>query len=100
MKSEEDHFRFDTEILIYKPIYNLLDLNPLVNNFVYNLSNGQTGKNVILSKENFRGYLKSKLIKNGFLMAVLEFGTMNDQMRDMKQMSEELIRCIDLEIEK
>lgn len=100
MKSEEDHFRFDTEILIYEPIYNLMDLTPLVNNFTYNLSNGQAGKNVTLSIENYRDYLKSTLIKNGFLMAVLEFGTMNDQMRVMKRMSEELIRLIDLEIKK
>lgn len=98
MKSEEDHFRFDTEILIYEPIYNLMDLTPLVDNFAYTVSNGQAGKDVTLSQEHYRDYFESKLIKNGFLMAVLEFGTMNDQMREMKRMSEELIRLIDVEI--
>jgi len=30
MKRSEDHFRFDTEKLIYEPIYALTDLNPLM----------------------------------------------------------------------
>ena len=99
MKSEEDHFRYDAEILIYEPIYALIDLNPLVNNFTYKVSNGQAGKDVTISKENYKGYLENTKIKNGFLMAVLEFGIMNDQMREMKLMSEELIRLIDQEKE-
>lgn len=40
MKSEEDHFRFDTEKLIYEPLYELMDLNQLVNNFAYRTSGG------------------------------------------------------------
>ncbi|MBU1094961.1 MAG: hypothetical protein KKB34_00655 [Bacteroidetes bacterium] len=77
-----------------------MDLTPLVDNFAYTVSNGQAGKNVTLSEENYKDYLKSSLIKNGFLMAVLEFGSMNNQMRDMKRMSEELIALIDFETEK
>lgn len=77
-----------------------MDLTPLVENFAYTVSNGQAGKNVTLSEENYKDYLKSSLIKNGFLMAVLEFGSMNNQMRDMKRMSEELIALIDFETEK
>lgn len=100
MKSEEDHFRFDTEKLIYEPIYAFMDLNPLVNNFAYIASDGHAGKNVILSDKNYKDYMKNIMVKNGFLMAVLEFGTMNDQMREMKRMSGELIRLIDLEIKK
>lgn len=33
MKSEEDHYRFDTEKLIYEPLYEMMDLHPLVQNF-------------------------------------------------------------------
>jgi len=99
-KSEEDHFRFDSEQLIYDPIYTILDLNPLVNNYEYHISNGQSGKNVILTKEYYKDYLKSNKIKNGFLMAVLEFDIMNRQMIEMKKMSEELIELIDLEVKK
>jgi len=41
--------------------------------------------------------MKNTRIKNGFIIAVLEFGTMNGQMREMKRMSNELVRLIDRE---
>lgn len=98
MKSEEDHFRFDTETLIYEPLYELMDLNPLVNNFEYRVSNGQSGRDMPLTSEYFGEYLKNTKLKNGFVMTVLEFNTMNGQMLEMKQMTEELIALIDLDI--
>ena len=100
MKSEEDHYRFDTEKLLYEPLYELMDLNPMVNNFEFHASNGSSGKDVTLSAEYFVEFLKSTKVKNGFVMTVLEFGIMNGQMRDMKGMTEELILLIDEEIEK
>ena len=100
MKSEEDHYRFDTEKLLYEPLYELMDLNPMVSNFEFHASNGQSGKDVTLSAEYFADFLKSTKIKNGFVMTVLEFSTMNAQMRDMKAMTEDLIVLIDGEIEK
>jgi len=100
MKSEEDHFRFDTETLIYQPLYALMDLNPLVNDFEYLVSNGQSGKHMGLSAEYFGEYLKNTKLKNGFAMTVLEFTTMNGQMREMKRMTEELVSLIAVEINK
>ena len=100
MKSEEDHYRFDTEKLIYEPLYELMDLHPLVSNFEYHASNGSSGKDVTLSAEYFSDYLKNTKVKNGFVMTVLEFGIMNGQMREMKRMTEELILLINEEIEK
>lgn len=100
MKSEEDHFRFDTETLIYKPLYELMDLTPLVNNFEYMVSNGQSGIDVKLSQEFFDEYLKNIMLKNGFAMTILEFGVMNGQMRMMKSMSQDLMVLIDKEIKK
>jgi len=98
MKSEEDHFRFDTEKLIYEPLYELMDLQQLVNNFTYVASGGRSGEKVTLDAAYFEDYLQSRKLKNGFSMTILEFGTMNDQMKMMKQMSEELIALIDTEI--
>lgn len=98
MKSEEDHFRFDTETLIYEPLYELMDLNPLVNDFEFRVSNGKSGKDMALSAEHFSGYLKNTKLKNGFAMTVLEFTTMNGQMREMKRMTEELVTLINGEI--
>jgi len=100
MKSEEDHFRFDTETLIYQPLYELMDLNPLVNNFEYRVSDGKSGKDMPLSAEYFSEYLKNTKLKNGFVMTVLEFNTMNGQMREMKRMTEELVSLINVETAK
>jgi len=98
MKSEEDHFRFDTEKLIYEPLYELMDLQQLVSNFEYVASGGKSGQQVILNAAFFEDYLNSQKLKNGFSMTILEFGTMNDQMRLMKKMSQELVASIDTEI--
>ena len=98
MKSEEDHFRFDTEELIYKPLYHLMDLNPLVNNFEYRVTAGASGRNLPLSTNDFEPYLKNTILKNGFVMTVLEFNVMNGQMREMKAMSQQLIDLITKEI--
>ena len=98
MKSEEDHFRFDTETLIYKPLYEIMDLNPLVNDFEYRMSDGKSGKDMGLSAEFFSDYLNNTMLKNGFAMTVLEFTTMNGQMREMKRMTEELVSLIDVEV--
>lgn len=44
-KGEEEHYRFDTETSIYKLIYGLIDLNPMVNEFIYQSSCVKQGKN-------------------------------------------------------
>ncbi len=100
LKAEEDHFRFDTENLIYLPLYNTMDLNPLVNNFAFRESHGQAGSDLPLTDENFKEFMKTRKLKNGFVMAVLEFGVMNDMMVEIKKMSESLIKLIDKEIPK
>ena len=98
MKSEEDHYRFDTETLIYRPLYELMDLAPITANFEYRVSNGSSGENAPLTAEYFSEYLQNKQLKNGFVMTILEFNKMNGQMREIKRMTGELIKLIDAEI--
>ena len=98
MKSEEDHFRFDTENMIYTPLYALMDLSPLVKNFEFTASGGQSGDATPLTEDFFNEYLKSQQLKNGFVLAVLELTTLNNQMRDMISVSHDLIDFIELEI--
>ena len=98
MKSEEDHYRFDTEKLIYEPLYEMMDLNPLVQNYVFQESKGQAGKDVVLTSQYFEAYLKNTKLKNGFVMTILELETMNGQMQALKAQSEALIVSIDEEI--
>lgn len=100
LKSEEDHYRFDTEELIYKPLYELMDLHPMVNNFQYRLSEGAMGRNIKLTADYYKDFLANKKVKNGFVMTILEFSTMNAQMLEMKKMSQDLSSLIDKEINK
>jgi len=99
-KSEEDHYRFDTEELIYKPLYEIMDLSLMVNNFQYRLSNGTEGENISITKDYYRDFLTNTKIKNGFVMTILEFSTMNSQMLEMKKISQNLLKLIDAEIYK
>jgi hypothetical protein len=98
LKSEEEHFRFDAEILIYEPSYNILDLNPIVKNYTYQMSNGMAGENLELPRSNYEKLLKDLKQKNGFVMAVYEFTVMNQQFEAMKELSNKLIELIDKDV--
>lgn len=100
LKGEEEHYRFDTEELLYRPSFKTLDLNPLTKKYMYDASNGQAGENVELPRANFETILKNLEHKNGFVMAVYEFTVMNGQLNEMKTMSKKLIELIDKEIAK
>lgn len=98
LKYEEEHFRYDAEVLLYNPSYGMLDLNPLVKNYTYQMSNGQAGENIEPPRANFEAMLNDVRQKNGFVMAVYEFGVMNSQLGGMKETCEELIELIDHEL--
>jgi len=100
MKSEEDHYRFDTETALYKPLYELMDLRPMVANYEYRVTNGASGEDVDLSGGYFDDFLQSTVIKNGFVMTVLELSKLNGQMQEIQHRTEELILLIDEEIAK
>lgn len=98
MKDGEAHFRYDSEILLYESSYNMMDMNPIVQNYIYYASKGAVGDNRELSKKEFENMLKDTKQKNGFVMAVYQFSEMNDQFNEMKKMCKELIQLIDNEI--
>ena len=99
-KAEEDHFRFDTENNLYKPIYATMDLNPIINNGEYYFSQGKSGNHMPFADDTFVSFLKNKNIKNGFVLVVLEFTTLNTQMQNMIDESKQLIKAIDDELTK
>lgn len=99
LKNEEAHFRYDAEVLLYEPSYGVLDLNPIVKNYTYQVTNGQVGENVILPKANYEAMLKDIKQKNGFVMAVYEFTVMNSQFNEMKEMCNSIIELIDGELD-
>ena len=99
LKNEEEHFRYDAEVLLYEPSYAVLDLNPIVKNFTYQVTEGQAGEDVELPRENYETMLKDLKQKNGFVMAVYEFSVMNGQLNEMKAMCNAIIDLIDKEVE-
>jgi hypothetical protein len=100
MKDEEAHFRYDAEIMLYEPSYEMMDMNSIVQNYMYYTSNGSAGEERDLSKEDFEAMLKDSKQKNGFVMTVYEFSVMNVQFKQMKTMCNSLITLIDQETEK
>ena len=98
LKNEEDHFRYDTEVLLYEPSYETLDLNDLIKNYTYKVTSGQEGEDVSLSRPYYEALLKNIKHKNGFVMAVFEHSVMNQQLSDMKTMCEHLIQLINKEV--
>ncbi len=98
MKDEEAHFRYDAETLLYEPSFNMIDMNPSVQAYAYNRTNGASGKKMPLPRNQYENMLKDVKQKNGFVMAVYEFTTMNGQLNEMKAMCNQLIELIDNEI--
>ncbi|WP_052158336.1 DUF6090 family protein [Lacinutrix jangbogonensis] len=97
LKDEEAHFRYDAEVMLYEPSFDMMDMNPIVQNYMYYMSKGAAGENRDLSVDQFDAMLKDTKQKNGFVMAVYEFSVMNEQLKQMKTMCEQLIVLIDNE---
>lgn len=98
MKDQEAHFRYDAEVLLYEPAYGMIDLNYAVKSLTYRMTKGQFGEEVEFPVEPYERMLKDIKQKNGFVMAVYEFGAMNVQLEKMKAMCQQLIAFIDKEI--
>jgi len=99
LKYEEEHFRYDSEVMLYEPSYGILDINSMVKNITYQISNGQQGENVKLSGKDFNELLKDRKQKNGFAMAIYEFSFMNDQLEGMKSLCNKIILLVDQEFD-
>ena len=82
MKDEEAHFRYDAEIMLYEPSYDMMDMNPIVQNYTYHVTNGAAGERRELPKKDFENMLKDTKQKNGFVMANYEFTVMNGQLQE------------------
>ena len=83
LKGEEDHFRFDSETLLYRPLYITTDLGPMLQDYTFRMSKGREGSADALHPRDFDPVLHNLEAKNGFWMAILEFDSMNGQMREL-----------------
>jgi hypothetical protein len=100
LKYEEEHFRYDSEVMLYEPSYGMLDINALIKNYTYQVTNGNQGEPIELPKSNYEALLKDLKQKNGFAMATYEFPFMNGQLKEMKTMCQKIISLIDQELAK
>lgn len=100
LKGEEDHFRFDSETLLYRPLYATTDLGPMLQDYTYRMSKGQAGRADALQPADFAPVLGNLEARNGFWMTVLEFDSMNGQMRVMRDRSRQLLADIDAELQR
>lgn len=100
MKSEEDHYRFDAETALYRPIYELMDTEAMTADFAWRVTGGKEGRARAVTAASFEPLLESRTIKNGFVMTILEYGTMNAQMAEMRERCRKLIEKIDWEIRR
>ena len=98
LKGEEDHFRFDSETLLYRPLYITTDLGPMLQDYTFRMSKGREGSADALHPRDFDPVLHNLEAKNGFWMAILEFDSMNGQMREMCDRSRQLLADIDAEL--
>lgn len=92
LKAEEDHWRFDSEELVFKPAYEDLDMQLILRDY--------RGESDVLSKTVFKDFFADRKVKNGYVMAILEFGIMNTYLNRMNTSSEQILRLIDEEIFK
>ena len=67
---------------------------------MYQVTNGQQGQDVKLSKEDVMVLLHNRKQKNGFAMATYEFPFMNGQLENMKAQCEKIVSLIDEELEQ
>ena len=98
LKYEEEHFRYDSEVMLYEPSYGILDINTIVKNYTYQVTGGKQGEQVAPSMEDYKILLQNRKHKNGFAMATYEFPSMNGQLEEMKALCQKIIAHIDREI--
>ncbi|HSD16288.1 MAG TPA: DUF6090 family protein [Thermomonas sp.] len=100
LKGEEDHFRFDSETLLYRPLYETTNLGPMLEDYTFQMSKGQAGHADALEARYFDPVLRNLEARNGFWMTILEFDSMNGQMRVMRDRSRQLLADIDAELKR
>ena len=92
LKAEEDHWRFDSEELIFKPAYEAVDFQRIIRDYM--------GEEESLSQEIFSDFFSNRKIKNGYVMATIEFSEINKHLKKMHTAVLSLIDLIDNELEK
>ncbi len=100
LKYTEDHFRYDAEITLYEPSYEMTDIHSLSNNYFYQMSNGKNGFLGSLGEDDFNEMLKDQKQKNGFAFAAMYFNGWNSRLLKIKEKNEKIIELINSELDE
>ncbi len=100
LKYTEDHFRYDAEITLYEPSYEMTDIYSLSNNYFYQISEGKAGALGNLTAADFKEMLKDQKQKNGFAFASMYFNGMNKTLLNIKEKNKKIISLIDSELDE
>lgn len=98
MKSNEDHMRFDFEGYVFKPFFDVVDIDPMTKNYVYTITDGQAGEKTALSKDAAEMLLRDVKYKNGFTLAIYMNTVINAEFEVLKLKTMQLITLVDNEL--
>jgi hypothetical protein len=65
---------------------------------LYQITDGQAGENMTLSRTDFEAILENQRFKNGFVLAVFNNSLLIQRLTEMKEKIQQLIVMIDREI--
>lgn len=100
LKHTENHWSKVSEQTLYPGSYEKQDISSMTSNYLFQMSNGKMGVFGNLSEESFGDLFKDQKQKNGFALAILDFGGMNGTLLEMIKKCKELISLIDNELTK
>ena len=100
LKHTENHWRKVAEQTLYPGSYEKQDISSMSRNYLFQMSNGKMGVFGNLTEETFGDIFTDQKQKNGFALAILDFGGMNGTLMEMIKKCKELISLIDNELTK
>jgi hypothetical protein len=96
----EEHLTYDFENYMYPIYFSITDLKSDIENYTFQVSNGEEGINKKLSEEKIKLLLKNQTFKNGFVLSVFTNNKLIIEYDTMILMTEKLIASIEAELEK
>lgn len=96
----ENHMYADFKENIYQFYFGAVDLNSHLQNYVYQITEGQAGENRNLLKSDIDAILNNQRFKNGFVLSVFNNGQILERINKLNAIVQKLNNSIDAEIKK
>ena len=96
----EDHMYSDFKENIYHFYFGHTDINTHLKNYLFQITDGQAGENLKLSRTDIDVILENQRFKNGFVLSIFNNGLLIQRLNDMYEKIQQLIVLIDRDIMK